>query len=461
MDCRWPCPTALLRILLALVMLGAVAAPAAAQAPPQRIVTIRDAETEHLLRRMSHPLLRTAGVDPRLVRITLIQNRAINAFVATGNRMFLHTGLLQQAGSASEVVGVLAHEVGHIAGGHLIRLPEEMRAAMLRGLGAMLLGGAAAVASGQSGAAAAGMLGGQAMAMGEFLAFTRSQEQAADQAAIDYLERLGWSARGLERLLERLLDQELLAAARQDPYFRTHPLSRDRLAFVREQLARSPAADAPLPAGLEEAFAMVRAKIDGFIDLPANTWRRYPEADTSAPARYARTISLFRSGRTAEALPVLETLLREAPSSPWLHELQGQILFEGQRAADALGPYATAARLAPEEGLIRLNHARVLMELGQPAQLRQAVAELEAALRTERDSAFAWRQMGIARGRLGQLPQADLALAEEALLRGDARTARMLAQRAEQALPPGPMRLRAQDLVNATEPENLSYRPRR
>jgi predicted Zn-dependent protease len=433
-------------------MLGAVAAPAAAQAPPQRIVTIRDAETEHLLRRMTHPLLRTAGVDPRLVRITLIQNRAINAFVATGNRMFLHTGLLQQATSAAEVVGVLAHETGHIAGGHLVRLPEEMRAAMLRGLGAMLLGGAAAVASGQPGAAAAGMLGGQAMAMGEFLAFTRSQEQAADQAAIDYLERLGWSARGLERLLERLLDQELLAAARQDPYFRTHPLSRDRLAFVREQLARSPAADAPLPAGLEEAFAMVRAKIDGFIDLPANT---------GAPARYARTISLFRSGRTAEALAVLETLLRETPSSPWLHELRGQILFEGQRAAEALGPYATAARLAPEEGLIRLNHARVLMELGQPAQLRQAVAELEAALRTEGESPFAWRQMGIARGRLGQLPQADLALAEEALLRGDPRTARMLAQRAEQALPPGPMRLRAQDLVNATEPENLSYRPRR
>jgi predicted Zn-dependent protease len=461
MDCRWPCPAALLRILLALVMLGAVAAPAAAQAPPQRIVTIRDAETEHLLRRMSHPLLRTAGVDPRLVRITLIQNRAINAFVATGNRMFLHTGLLQQAASASEVVGVLAHETGHIAGGHLIRLPEEMRAAMLRGLGAMLLGGAAAVASGQSGAAAAGMLGGQAMAMGEFLAFTRSQEQAADQAAIDYLERLGWSARGLERLLERLLDQELLAAARQDPYFRTHPLSRDRLAFVREQLARSATVDAPLPAGLEDAFAMVRAKIDGFIDLPANTWRRYPETDTGAPARYARTIALFRSGRTAEALAVLETLLREAPSSPWLHELQGQILFEGQRAAEALGPYATAARLAPEEGLIRLNHARVLMELGQPAQLRQAVTELEAALRTEGESPFAWRQMGIARGRLGQLPQADLALAEEALLRGDPRTARMLAQRAEQALPPGPMRLRAQDLVNATEPENLSYRPRR
>jgi predicted Zn-dependent protease len=464
MACRRPCPTALLRILLVLAMLGAVAAlsePAAAQAAPQRIVTIRDAETEHLLRRMSHPLFRTAGVDPRLVRITLIQNRAINAFVATGNRMFLHTGLLQQADSAAEVVGVLAHETGHIAGGHLIRLPEEMRAAMLRALGAMLLGGAAAIASGQSGPAAAGMLGGQAMAMGEFFAFTRSQEQAADQAAIDYLDRLGWSARGLERLLERLLDQELLAVARQDPYFRTHPLSRDRLEFVRDQLARSPAADAAIPDGLEDAFAMVRAKIDGFIDPPANTWRRYPERDTGAPARYARAIAQFRSGRIAEALAILETLLREAPTSPWLHELKGQILFEGQRVAEALAPYATAARLAPEEGLIRLNHARVLMELGQPAQLRLAVAELEAALRTEGESPFAWRQLGIARGRLGQLPLADMALAEEALLRGDPRTARSLAQRAERALPPGPMRLRAQDIVNATAPENLPSRPRR
>jgi len=445
-------------------MLGAVLAvtgPAAAQAPPQRIVTIRDAETEHLLRRMSHPLFRTAGVDPGLVRITLIQNRAINAFVATGNRMFLHTGLLQQAGSAAEVVGVLAHETGHIAGGHLVRLPEEMRAAMLRGLGAMLLGGAAALASGQPGAAAAGMLGGQAMAMGEFFAFTRSQEQAADQAAIDYLERLGWSARGLERLLERMLEQELLAAARQDPYFRTHPLSRDRLDFVRDQLARSAHADAPLPPGMEDAFALVRAKIDGFIDAPAVTWRRYPETDRSAPARYARAIAQFRSGRIDEALAILDTLLREAPSSPWLHEIKGQILFGGHRPAEALAPYATAARLAPEEGLIRLNHARVLIELGQPAQLRLAVAELDAALRRERESAFAWRQMAIARGRLGELPQADLALAEEALLQGDTRTARMLAQRAEQALPPGPVRLRAQDIVNATEPENLPPRPRR
>jgi predicted Zn-dependent protease len=445
-------------------MLGAAVAgaagPAAAQVATQRIVTIRDAETENMIRRLSHPLFQTAGLDPALVRITLIQNRAINAFVTTGNRMFLHTGLIQQAQTAEEVAGVLAHETGHIAGGHLARLPEEMRNAMLRSLGAMLLGGAAAAASGQGGALMAGALGGQAMAMGEFFAFTRSQEQAADQAALTYLDRLGWSARGLERLLERLLEQELLAISRQDPYFRTHPLSRDRLEFVRERLTTSRSADAALPAGLSDAFAMVRAKLDGFIDPPGTTWRRYPETDTSAPARYARAIAQFRSGRIPEAVAILETLIRETPSSPWLHELKGQILFEGHRPVEAVGSYATAARLAPEEGLIRLSHARVLIELGTPQQLRHAVSELEAALRTERQSPFAWRQLAIARGRLGELPLADMALAEEALLLGDAPNARMLARRAENALPPGPQRLRAQDIANAAAPENQPRRSR-
>lgn len=448
--------TKLVVILVVLALFVALVAPgsAAAQQASQRIVTIRDAETENLVRRLSHPLFRTAGVDPGLVRITLIQNRAINAFVSTGNRLFIHTGLIQQAGTVKELIGVLAHETGHIAGGHLARMPDEMRAAMLRSVAAMLLGGAAAAATGQSGALAAGMLGGQASAMGEFYAFTRAQEQSADQAAVTYLDRLGWSSRGMESLLEKLLEQELLAVGRQDPYFRTHPLSRDRLEFAREHIARSRHANAPVPPGFEEGFAMVRAKLDGFIDPPAMTWRRYPPSDTSGPARYARAIAQFRSGRIPEAVAMIDALIAEAPRSPWLHELKGQILFEGHRPAEAVDPYAQASRLAPDEPMIRLSHARVLIELGQPAQLHRAVAELESTLRTERDSPFVWRQMAVAQGRLGNMPQADLALAEEALLLGDPRSARTLATRAATALPTGPQRLRAQDLRNAAAPEN-------
>jgi predicted Zn-dependent protease len=424
------------------------------------IVTIRDAETETLIRSITEPLFRAAGVDPALVRITLIQNRAINAFVTTGNRLFIHTGLIQQASDASELVGVLAHETGHISGGHLARLPEQMRAAMIRSIVAMLLGGAAAAASGRGDAAAAIALGGQAIAMSELYAFTRQQEQAADQAAITLLERNGWSARGLERLLLRLQDQELLSVSRQDPYLRTHPLSRDRLEFVREQLARSRYADAPLPAPITTSFAMVRAKLDGFLESGSIVWRRYPESDRSAPAQYARAIQYFRSGRIDEAARMLDALIREQPASPWLHEMKGQVLFEGGRPREAIAAYRDAVRLAPTQALIRTAYGRALMETGEPALLRQAIEEFEASLRLERDAAFTWRQLGIARGRAGQTALADLALAEEALLNGDYPAARLLAQRAEQALPPGPARLRATDLRNATRRENMTREER-
>lgn len=183
--------------VLALSVMLASFAPFSARAQSSStgaaVVTVRDAEAESLLRAIAYPLFRVAGVDPALVRITLIQARPINAFVTTGNRLFINTGLIQQSAEVGDLAGVLAHEAGHIAGGHVARLPEEMRNAMLRSVGAMLLGGAAA--------AAAAMLGGQAMAMGELYAFSRAQEQAADQAGMTLLDRLGWSGRGLQRLL--------------------------------------------------------------------------------------------------------------------------------------------------------------------------------------------------------------------------------------------------------------------
>ncbi|WP_181378040.1 M48 family metalloprotease [Teichococcus aestuarii] len=448
-------------LLLMLAFFTPVLVPGAAAAQGGReggrgVVVIRDAETERMVRGFANPLFRAAGIDPGRVDITLIQNRAINAFVTTGNRMFIHTGLILQAGSAAELAGVLAHETGHIAGGHLARLPEEMRMATIRSVAAMLLGAGAAVATGQGGAFGAIALGGQSSALGGLFAFTRGQEQAADQAGLHYLETVGWSAAGLKRLLERLLDQELLAVGRQDPYFRTHPLSQDRLEFVREQMRRSRSTPALMPAALEGAFAMAKAKLHGFLDPPQRVLRQYPAEDSGAPARYARAIMAFRAGRIAEAVAGLESLLAAQPGNPWLHEMKGQVLFEGHRAAEALPAYAAAARLAPAEPLIRTAHARVMIELGDPALLPPAVAELEASLALDRDSAFTWRQLGIARGRLGQMPLADLALAEEAMLEEDFPAARFLARRAEEALPPSPARLRAADLRNAARRDNLT-----
>jgi predicted Zn-dependent protease len=434
---------------------------ARAQGAATPVVTIRDAETEHLLRSIAHPLFRVAGVDAGLSRITLIQARPINAFVTTGNRMFIHTGLIQQADGVGELAGVLAHETGHIAAGHISRMPEEMRNAMIRSIAGMLLGGAAAAGGGGGGSAAPALiLGSQAMAMGELYAFTRAQEQSADQAAMLYLDRLGWSGSGLSRLLARLREQEILTTSRQDPYFRTHPLSRDRMEFVQDWVGRSRAGDAAFPPAMVAGFAMVKAKLDGFIDPPLATLRRYPESAAGsamdAPARYARAIALHRSGRADAALAVLGPLAREQPGNPWLRELQGQILFEAGRLREAIGPLREAVQLAPGEPLVRTLLGRALLETNDPMLIRAAAAEFEASLMQERDSPFIWRQLGIAQGRLGLMPEADLALAEEAMLLGDFPEARFLARRAEEALPPGPLRLRAQDLRNAAQRDNLT-----
>ncbi|WP_426956187.1 M48 family metalloprotease [Muricoccus radiodurans] len=445
-----------------LVVATVLATPAAWAQGGSRaaIATIRDAETEAMIRAFLDPLLGAAGVDRRLVQLTLVQDRAINAFVTQGNRLVIHTGLIQQADSAGELAGVLAHEVGHVAGGHVARLPEEMRAAMLRTIAAMLIGAGAGVAARSSDVAMGMMLGGQSSAMGELYAFSRNQEQAADQAGMVFLDRLGWSGRGLERLLRRLLDQELLAAARQDPYFRTHPLSRDRLEFVRDQIGRSRFSDVSVPAALETRFAMVRAKLIAFIDAPMVAWRRY-QNDNSAAGRYARAIAQFRSGRTDAAIEILDTIIREQPGNPYLLELKGQILFEGGRPLDAIAPLSAAVRLAPGEPLIRIAHARALIERGDQAALRQAVTELRNAVQEDRDSGFAWAQLAVAYGRLGDLPNAELAMAEQAMAEGDTAEARFRAARAERGLPPGPARLRATDLRNVVRRDNLTRDQRR
>jgi predicted Zn-dependent protease len=433
---------------------AAVSPPAAAQGIAPTLVTIRDAETETLLRTFANPLFRASGVDPASVRTILIRDDALNAFVSTGNRLFVNSGILAKADSALELIGVLAHEAGHIRGGHLARLPEMMREAMIKSVAAMLIGVAAGVA-GRSGEAGMGaMLGGQQLAQRGLMSFTRSMENAADQSALYALEQLGWSARGMTALFGRMRDQDALVEDLQDPYLRTHPLTRDRIEAVTAHLARSQYTNAPLPPGFEANFQMVRAKLRGFLEPSTVTLRRIRENDTAPPARYARGIALYRLGRTDEALRIIDGLLADQPSNPWLHELKGQVLFEGGRGAAAIPPYREAARLAPDWAPIRAALARAMIETNDTGQLRQAIGHLQSALARERDDSQSWRSLGIAWGRLGEMGQADLALAEEALVLGDIPRARTLARRAEKQLPQGPSRQRAVDVGNAVRKEN-------
>ncbi|MBV9249354.1 MAG: tetratricopeptide repeat protein, partial [Acetobacteraceae bacterium] len=248
--------------------------------------------------------------------------------------------------------------------------------------------------------------------------------------------------------------EEAIDAAHQDPYLTTHPLTPDRIAFVKDHLARSPYKDAQLPSGFDSGFDMVKAKLDGFLDSPGPTYRAYAAKETTPAVRYARVVLSHRMGDEAGSLRLLDGLIAEQPSSPWLQELKGQVLFESGSGRAALAPYQQAVRLAPDQPLIRQSLAHVMIESNDPALLRPAIDHLQTALRYDREDDETWHWLGVAWGRLGNLGEANLALAEEAMLQNDIRSARRFAQEAAGALPPGPSKLRALDISNAVKREN-------
>lgn len=436
----------------ALAVLAVALTPQRPAVAQQTISLIRDAEIEHALLTLASPIFAASGVNPRAVSFHLVNDRGLNAFVMGGQNIYFNTGLIVQARSVGELIGVMAHELGHIAGGHLARGHEEMEAAQRTALIATLLGIGAAAASGDGRAGIAVMGGGLSAAERGFLRFTRAMESSADQAAMAYLDRARLSARGMLAFLERMEAEELVPEAYQSEYVRTHPLTRDRVDAVRAHVARSAHSERPMPAEFDELFARMRAKILGFMQ-PQQALRDYAADDPSFAARYARAIATYKRGDPATALAALDGLLAEEPNNPFLHELQGQIYLETGRLAEARGPYERANALYPNNPLLLTALAQTRMEGGE-ADLRAAVEDLQRAVRYDRagGAPMTWRLLATAHGRVGDLGQAHLAMAEEALARRDAPEARQQAQRAIRSLPEGSSAwLRAQDILATAE----------
>lgn len=424
----------------------------------QGVSFIRDAETETTIREIAAPLFAAAGLSPDAVKLTLVNDRSLNAFVSGGQRVFIHTGLLIRVEHVGQLMGVIAHETGHIAGGHLTRLPQEYeRAAIVSmiesvlAMGAMIAGGMASNRSNRdpgyrdpnSGRV---MGGGQSAAARTFFAFTRSQESAADQAGVSYLESIQQSSRGLMEFMEVLSGQELQSSARQDPYMRTHPLTSERIEFLRNQVQRSRFSDVPPPADANAKFHRIQAKLVGYLEAPYIVTQRYPASDTSIDANYARTLSAYRALDFTKAQTLLDGLLTRSPEDPYFNELKGQILFETGKGAQALPYYEKAVRYTGN-ALLKIDLAQVRIESNDKAQLKIAQRELEEAALVERDSSKLWRLLAIAYGRDEQLGQAAMASAEQALLEGRNRDARDQAKRAQRLLPVGSTGyIRAQDI---------------
>jgi predicted Zn-dependent protease len=347
------------------------------------------------------------------------------------------------------VVGVIAHETGHMAGGHLARSQEALDNATAESIIAFVLGAAASVVARDGSVAAGAAMAGQSMGLRSLFAYSIGQEERADQAGVGFLDRTNQSARGLLEFFEILEKEEYLLPANQDPYLRTHPLTSTRVDFVRKWVADHPkTSDAPDRPGFEEMHKRMVAKLRGFLLPPSQVTQLYPESDTSLYARYARAIAYHRVPMHEKSMSEMESLLKERPDDPYFLELKGQILFESGHVRDSIAPYRQAATLLPKESLLKIELATAELELeGDKALAAEALTTLRDVSRVDSTNIDAWHELGIAEGRNGNIGNAALALAEEAQLIGDRRTAAMQATRASQLLPRGsPGWLRADDI---------------
>ena len=429
---------------LTLLLLSATVAlhPAAAQS------ILRDRETEKLFADMSKPLIEAARLDPKNVKIVLVNDPEINAFVAGGQVVYLHTGLISASDNANQVQGVIAHELGHVAGGHVLRSGEGMKQATGITLLSLVLGGLAMAAG--AGEAGMGVMAlGQQAAMSSFFAFTRAQESSADLAGAAYLGAAGITGRGSIEFFKKLQTQEYrLAVYATNSYDRTHPLSSERIASLSEVYKKDPAWSRPQDPVLEARFQRVRAKLIGYISNKDSVLRAYPASDRSIPALYARAYAYHRMGDRDAALREADALLATAPTDPFFLELKGQILLESGKPAEALPPLRQAVLRAPDQPMIQSMLGHALLATEASANLPEAERVLKASIGRDNDQPFAWYQLGMIYSAKGDLPRAALATAERYSLEGQPKLALVSAERALKGIPAGtPDYLRAQDIA--------------
>jgi predicted Zn-dependent protease len=417
------------------------------------IPMIRDAEIEQLLRDYSQPILRAAGLAQQNVQVVIINQNVFNAFVMDAHRIFIFSGALMQATAPNQLIGVFAHETGHIVGGHLSKMRQELANAQTAAIVAMLLGVGAIVAGARSSNMDVGNVGAavfsapQSYLQHTLLAYARAQEEQADRAGVRFLTMTGQSAKGMYDTFKRFADEMMFTTPYIDPYLQNHPMPTERMAALAE-LVKTPYWDKKDPPELQFRHDLMRAKLYGFTERADTVLRRYPQSDTSVPARYARAIAAYRFGDIRSALAHIQDLIQTMPNYPYFYELEGQALLEAGHPAEAIAPLRRAVELAPNPALIQILLAQALIATNNPKMTQEAIPLLRAAIVKEPESGDAYEQLGMAYGHGGNFAEADLASAQAAFARGDSKTARELAGRAKTRFPIGsPGWVRADDIV--------------
>jgi predicted Zn-dependent protease len=447
-------------VIAAVALASAPMSPALAQSakgPP----TIRDTEAEQLLRDYTRPILRVAGLEKQNIQVVIINESAFNAFVADGHRIFVNYGAIMQSETPNQLIGVLAHETGHLAGGHLAKMHEQIAQAQTQMIIAMLLGAGALVAgarggnsnSGLSNAGAAAIAGPGEMIRRNLISYVRQQEENADRAGVKFLTATAQSPKGMYDTFKRFTNDSLFSAHGADPYLQSHPMPAERVAALEELARSSPYWDKKDDPALQLRHDMVRAKISAFMERQDTVYRRYPMSNDSLPARYAHAITTYLHGDLRSALTQIDGLIQLQPNNPYFYELRGQALLEGGKPAEAIIPLRKAVALSNNAPLIEMLLGQALVGTDNKAYTEEAIRILRAAVARETEAPLGYMQLAMAYGRKGDYAEADLASAQAAFLRGDNKTARELAARAKTRFAIGtPGWVKADDIVAAKLP---------
>ncbi|MEP1930792.1 MAG: M48 family metalloprotease [Roseibium sp.] len=420
---------------------------------------VRDAETESLLRDYAKPIFKVAGVSSSQPQIILVNDKTFNAFVPDSRRMFINIGVILEAKTPGEVIGVIAHETGHIAGKHLVRLRAAAANAQIMSVIGVLLGAGAAAAGAASGSGqaasggAAAALGAGAIGQKSLLSYQRGEEASADRAALRYLNATGQSARGLLANFQRMSEQQMFSRRFADPYAQSHPMAQQRYNGLLTEAQKSKYFSTPDDYVLQYRHDMVRAKLFAFTSHPSATLRAFPRKDKSPPAQYARAIAAMKS-RGKGAVKDIDALIRTQPNNPYFYELKGQALLEGGDPKRAIAPFRKALSIKPNETQFMVWLGYALVGANNKAYLPEAEKILKRAIQRDSNSGIAYSQLAIAHGRQGERAEADLATAKGLMVNGNFEAAKRYAARAQKSLKRGsPAWLQADDIVAYKAPK--------
>jgi predicted Zn-dependent protease len=441
-----------------LLALGFSATPAVAQSGD----VIRDTEIEQLLYSYEDPILVAAGIDPASVKIYLLDDPTINAAAtyspnpAEGVVIVVNAGTLLQLDTPNQMIGILAHETGHIAGGHLLRDRSAIAKASIPMLIGLALGAAIMIAGG--GEAGIGVMGlGEQAAQSQFNAFSRAQEATADQMGQKFLLKTHQSGLGMLQVFQKFARDE--AHYKIDPMYLDHPLSRERIDLLQQLVDKSPYKNVKDTPEALHRFQLVQAKLAGYLDKVDTVLERYPPSDHSEVAQYARSMAYLRKPDMAKALHEANALVKEEPKNPYFWEVLGQIYVDMAQPMKGVAPYQTSVDLEPNAPLLRISLAAAQLATENPALAKPALANLKVALRLEHDNTFGWYEAAEAYSEIGNEPMADLSTAERYYSVGAWKQAQIFAGRAQQSLPEGsPDWERANDIVALAGPQAAQER---